>query len=176
MALLTIVKYPDPVLLKKTREVKEITPRENLLVRDMIDTMYAEKGVGLAANQVGVPLRIFVASADQVKGREIVCVNPRIVKKSGSLREEEGCLSVPGFSKVVRRFKKVTLRAQDLDLKEMRLEAEGLLARIFQHETDHLDGFLYVHRLNFFDKKIMLRKLDRETGSSLRAPHPEGSP
>lgn len=157
MAIYNVVKYPDPVLLKPAEEVTAVGEREKILIRDMIETMHAQKGVGLAANQIGVSKRIFVASPDGKKGQEIVFLNPRITARSGFLSLEEGCLSIPGIYDTVRRSARVTLDALGLDGKPVRVKAEGLLARIFQHETDHLDGFLYIHRLGFLKKRRLAR-------------------
>jgi len=114
MAIHTVVRFPDPVLLKAAAPVGHIGNRERVLVRDMIDTMHAERGVGLAANQIGVSRQIFVVSADGVRGKELVFFNPRIVKKSGRITEQEGCLSVPGYYEKVKRFSSITLRAKNL--------------------------------------------------------------
>src|SRR3989338_3765944 len=124
MAVLKVVKYPDPVLQTKAKDVKQITDEDRQLVRDMIETMYAEEGVGLAANQVGVLKRIFVASADQVRGNEFVCFNPRIIKKQGTVKEFEGCLSIPEFYEPVRRSKKVWMKVTTLDGKTEAIKAE----------------------------------------------------
>jgi len=160
MAIYKVVKYPDPVLFRKTEEVKEVTQREKILVQDMIETMYAEKGVGLAANQIGIPMRIFVAIADGVRGKELVFLNPEIIKKTGAVKEQEGCLSVPGIFHDVKRYKKVILRGMQLDGQTVEVEAEGILARIFQHEVDHLNGHLFIHRLGYFTKKKVFKMLD----------------
>jgi peptide deformylase len=162
MAIHPVVKYPDPVLLRKTEEVGNIGERERILVRDMIETMHAQKGVGLAANQIGIPKRIFVASPDGARGKELVFFNPKILKRSGRVAAEEGCLSIPGYYQSVKRHLKVTLRAQNINGKAVEVTAQDLLARIFQHETDHLDGFLYPHRLGIFKKKRFFKKLDDE--------------
>lgn len=162
MAIYSVVKYPDPVLLSKTEEVKTIGDRERLLVRDMIATMYHAKGVGLAANQIGIAKQIFVASPDQERGKELVFFNPQIIARSGGITDEEGCLSVPGYYGRVRRHARVTLRAMDMKGQTVEMQADGLLARIFQHETDHLNGFLYLHRMNFLKKKLLLSKIGRE--------------
>lgn len=162
MAILKVVKFPDKVLSTKAEEVHRITDADHKLVRDMIDTMFAEEGVGLAANQVGILKRIFVASADQVRGKELVCFNPRIVRTEGRTKEFEGCLSVPEFYEPVKRFKTVWIRAMTLDGKEIDLKGEGLLSRIFQHEIDHLNGILFIDRLGLlksgFAKKKLLKK------------------
>ncbi len=159
MAVLPVVKFPHKVLKTKTAEVSKITAEVRKLVSDMIDTMYAEKGVGLAANQVGVSKQLFVASADQIHGRELVFFNPRIIKKQGQIKEFEGCLSVPELYEPVRRFKRVWLRAMTLEGKRVEVKAEGLLARIFQHEVDHLNGFLFIDRLGFMKSRLVRKKL-----------------
>src|SRR5262245_61125207 len=119
MAILPVVQYPDPVLTTKTKPVKKITDEDRKLVRDMIETMYAENGVGLAANQVGISKQIFVASADQVRGQELVCFNPSIVRSEGVIKEFEGCLSVREFYEPVKRAKRVWIRATGLNGKEV---------------------------------------------------------
>ena len=160
MAILRVVQYPDPVLLRATQPVHEIGSREKVLVADMIDTMYAENGVGLAANQVGISQSIFVASADSVRGQELVFFNPRIIKRSGAIKEFEGCLSVREAYEPVKRYRHVTLEGTNLRGEAVRMEASDLLSRIFQHETDHLSGSLFVHRLGFWKKRSVLKRLD----------------
>ena len=162
MAVLRVVKFPNKVLKTKAGEVTEITDAERKLVKDMIDTMYAENGVGLAANQVGVLKQIFVASPDQVKGKELVYFNPRIIKKEGLIKEFEGCLSVPETYEPVKRAKKVTISAMTLEGKAVQVKGEGLLSRIFQHEIDHLNGVLFIDRLGFLKSRITKKKLARK--------------
>ena len=164
MAVLPVVKYPNDVLTTKTLPVAKITDTDRRLVRDMIDTMYAENGVGLTANQVGVPKQIFVASADQVKGQELVFFNPLIIKKQGTIKEFEGCLSVPEFYEPVKRAKKVWMRAMMLDGKTVEVTGEGLLSRIFQHEIDHLNGLIFVDRLGLLKSKRIKKKLLQRAG------------
>lgn len=159
MAVLKVVKYPNKVLKTKTQEVSEITAVERKLVKDMIDTMYAENGVGLAANQVGVSKQIFVASADQIKGKELVFFNPKIIKKEGTVKEFEGCLSVPEFYEPVRRSKKVWIKGMSLEGKMVEMKGEGLLSRIFQHEIDHLNGKLFIDRLGLIKSNLVRKKL-----------------
>lgn len=159
MSVLKVIKFPDKVLLTKTKEVPQITDAERQLVRDMIETMYAEEGVGLAANQVGVSLQIFVASADQVRGKELVFFNPVIIRKEGGLKEFEGCLSVTGIYEPVRRYKTVWMRAMDLSGKLVQVKATGLLARIFQHEVDHLNGKVFIDRLGLLKGSLAKMKL-----------------
>src|SRR3989338_7378178 len=153
MSVIPVLKFPHKVLKTRASEVAQITSEDRKLVRNMIDTMYAENGVGLAANQVGILKRIFVASHDQVQGNEQVYFNPRIFKKKGSVKEFEGCLSVPEFYEPVKRFKKVWMRAMTPDGKMVEVAADGLLARIFQHEIDHLDGILFIDRLGLLKSR-----------------------
>ena len=162
MAVLPVVKFPDKVLKTRAVEVAQITAEDRRLVKNMIDTMYAENGVGLAANQVGVLRRIFVASSDQIKGNEQVYFNPKILKKEGTLREFEGCLSVPEYYEPVKRAKKVRMRAMTLEGQQMEVEVEGLLSRIFQHEIDHLDGILFIDRLGILKSKLTRNKLSKK--------------
>ena len=172
MALYPVVRYPNPVLLKATVAVHKIGERERILVRDMIETMYAEKGVGLAANQIGISRRIFVASPDGEKGNEIALFNPEIVRRSGAVNAEEGCLSVPGLYEKVKRYERVTVRGTSPEGKTVEMDADGLLARIFQHETDHLNGLLFIHRLGLLKKQKVFRHLH----SSARAADRAGPP
>lgn len=165
MAVLPVLKYPHPVLGTKTNEVTSVTDAERKLVRDMIETMYAENGVGLAANQVGVAKQIFVASADQVRGQELVFFNPRIVRSEGVIKELEGCLSVPEFYEPVKRAKRVWMKAMNLTGKEVEVKGEGLLSRIFQHEIDHLNGILFIDRLGFLKGRRIKTRLTRLASS-----------
>ena len=162
MAILKVVQYPHKVLKTKAEKVARITKTEYRLVRDMIETMYAEKGVGLAANQVGILKQVFVASADQIRGKELVFFNPEIIKKEGAIKEFEGCLSVPEFYEPVKRAKKVWMRAMTPAGKVVEVKAEGLLSRIFQHETDHLNGILFIDRLGFLQSKSAHKKLTKK--------------
>ena len=166
MAIYKVVRYPESVLLEKTLEVGKIGEREKILIRDMIDTMHLEDGVGLAANQVGVARRIFIASPDRERGKEMVFINPEIIKRSGTVTEQEGCLSIPGFYEKVKRWSRVTLRAETPDGQTVEVEADGLLARIFQHETDHLNGVVFIDRLGFLGKRKALKYLNG-TGPSV---------
>ena len=141
MALRQIRIMGDEKLEKVCRPVKEITDRERELVRDMLDTMYDANGVGLAAPQVGILKRIVVIDVGE---GPIVLINPEILETSGEQTGEEGCLSVPGKSGLVTRPNHVKVKALNEDMEEIELEGEGLLARAFCHEIDHLDGKMYV--------------------------------
>lgn len=144
MAIRKIREMGDDVLTKVCKEVEKVTPRTKVLIGDMFDTMYDAMGVGLAAPQVGVLKRI--VTIDVGEG-PILLINPEIIETSGEQTGEEGCLSVPGKSGVVTRPNYVKVRAFDEDMKEIVLEGEGLLARAFCHEIDHLDGHLYVEKV-----------------------------
>lgn len=144
MAIRKIREMGDDVLTKVCKEVEKVTPRTKVLIDDMFDTMYDAMGVGLAAPQVGVLKRI--VTIDVGEG-PILLINPEIIETSGEQTGEEGCLSVPGKSGMVTRPNYVKVRAFDEDMKEIVLEGEGLLARAFCHEIDHLDGHLYVEKV-----------------------------
>ena len=161
MSKLPIRVYNDPVLRKKTSVIKKMTEEDKKLIANMIETMYTKDGVGLAATQVGISRRIAVINHTQKKGEELVMINPKIIKKSGGEIMEEGCLSLPGITAEVKRFQKLTLIFNDLEGRERKIKAEGLFARIIQHETDHLDGILFIDRLNFWRKNKILKKLKK---------------
>jgi len=160
-----ILKYGDATLHAPAKEVAEITPDVERLIDDMIDTMYAAPGVGLAAPQVGVPLRLFVV--DISVGREpnglMALINPEVVELDGVQIEEEGCLSVPGFNATVVRPSRIVLKSLDRHGAEQRHEGTGLLARAFQHELDHLDGTLFVDRLRGIKRDLIVRKIRKMT-------------
>ena len=144
MALRQIREMGDEVLTKVSKEVKVVTPRTLTLIEDMLDTMYETGGVGLAAPQVGILKRIVVIDVGE---GPIVLINPEIVETSGEQTGDEGCLSVPGKAGCVTRPNYVKVKAQDTDLNEVFFEGEELLARAFCHEIDHLDGHLYVEKV-----------------------------
>lgn len=161
MKTLPVLTFPNEILATRASEVDSITEADRRLVRQMIETMYAEQGVGLAANQVGSLRRVFVASADQVRGKELVCFNPVIVRREGEIKEFEGCLSVPELYEPVKRARRVWMRALQLDGRTVEIEAQGLLSRIFQHEIDHLDGVLFINRLGLLKSRSVQKKLLR---------------
>ena len=140
MALRTIRVEGDPVLTKVSRPVDKMTPRNHELIMDMLDTMYDAMGVGLAAPQVGILKRIVVIDVGE---GPIVLINPEILETSGEQTGDEGCLSVPGMAGQVTRPNYVKVKALDIDMNEVDYEGEGLLARAFCHEIDHLDGHMY---------------------------------
>jgi peptide deformylase len=144
MAVRPIVVVGNPVLRRPAVKVKRMDPALQELIDDMIDTMRAAPGVGLAAPQVGVPLRLAVIEVDGVL---TTLFNPEIVKLEGEYEPEEGCLSVPGYWGKVKRAERVVVKARDRGWKEVRVKGEGLFAQALQHEIDHLDGKLYIDRL-----------------------------
>ena len=162
MAIRQIRTIGDEILTKKCKAVKEMTPRTKELIGDMFDTMYQASGVGLAAPQVGILRRAVVVSDDEDKILELV--NPEIVETSGEQYGPEGCLSVPGKFGMVRRPNVVRVRAQDRDGNWFEAEGEGLMARAFCHELEHLDGHLYVEHIDRFLTEEELMDYYREQG------------
>jgi peptide deformylase len=156
-----IVKFGEQVLHHEAGRVTDITADIAALVRDMIDTMYAAPGVGLAAPQVGVPLRVFVVDVTGGRSKDgaMVFINPEFVERDGLQLEEEGCLSVPGFNATVARPSRATVKGLDLDGRERIVEGTALLARAFQHEMDHLDGRVFVDRLRGIQRDLIVRRI-----------------
>jgi peptide deformylase len=156
-----IIRYGTDVLHQPAKPVAEITPDVLQTVDDMIQTMYAAPGIGLAATQIGIPLRIFVA--DVSSGRNpadlLTFINPEFVERDGMQLEEEGCLSVPGFNATLARPSRVVVRGLNRAGGAQVIEATGLLARCFQHEMDHLDGTVFVDRLRGLQKDLIVRKI-----------------
>ena len=164
MALLTILHHPDPRLRQKARAVERFDAQLQRLVDDMFETMYAAPGVGLAATQVGVALRVAVMDCSREEGvREpLVMVNPEILEASEPEEVEEGCLSVPGVSDLIKRNHRVRARALDRKGQAFEVEAEGLMAQCIQHEIDHLDGKLYIDRLSSLKRERLLKRMREE--------------
>jgi peptide deformylase len=150
MAILPIKTVPEPVLRQKSKRVSGIDGSIRKLAEDMIETMHAAYGVGLAAPQVGVPLRVIVIGMPEEE--DFVLVNPEIVRRTGERLVTEGCLSVPGYYGEIKRSQRVTVKGKDLGGKEVRIRAEELLAQALEHEIDHLNGVLYIDRLESSDK------------------------
>jgi peptide deformylase len=163
MAIRRIVTYGTPILRQRTQEVANLNGDLQQLIDDMAATMYAAPGVGLAANQVGSPHRLFVAnpSEDRNPAKLLVVVNPEVVESDGEFVSEEGCLSVPDFREEVRRARRVLLRGLDREGRPIDVEGHDLLARIFQHEMDHLNGLFFVDRLSPAKRDILVRKLKK---------------
>jgi peptide deformylase len=156
-----IVKFGNPVLEKPAEKVTVFDGELKLLVDDMFESMYAARGVGLAAPQIGVPLRIAVVDVTfkEDPNAQIVLINPEIIHKEGRHTQSEGCLSIPDFRENVNRSKVVTIRAQDLTGKLFEKTGDDLLARAFQHETDHLNGKLYISHISALKRDLIKRKI-----------------
>jgi peptide deformylase len=156
-----IVKYGQDILHQPAQRVADITPDLERLIADMVETMYAAPGIGLAAPQIGVPVRVFVI--DLSIGRDpnglITLLNPEFVERDGMQLEEEGCLSLPGFNATVARPDFAIVKGVDAKGEERTLEGRGLLARAFQHEMDHLDGKVFVDRLRGIKREMIVRKI-----------------
>jgi peptide deformylase len=161
--LYAIVKYGDPVLEKPTPVNKKFDAELAQLAEDMFATMYAAQGVGLAAPQIGKSLRLAVVDVSAGKNAEakIVLVNPEIIHAEGEVREEEGCLSIPGFRGYVIRPQFVTVRAQNLKGETFEIRGENLLARAFCHEIDHLNGILFLQHLSMLKRDLIKRKIKK---------------
>lgn len=158
-----IVKYPDPILERKSEPVTNFGSSElEQLVEDMFETMYASKGVGLAAPQIGVSQQITVidvSARDESEPERIVLINPEIVRKEGKQTGEEGCLSIPGFREDVTRAKIAVVRARNVQGEEIEVSGEELLARAMQHEIDHLHGTLFLSHLSPLKRDLIKRKI-----------------
>ena len=158
-----ILRYGVSGLHQPARDVDAVTPEITKLIDDMVETMYAAPGIGLAATQVGIPLRVFVI--DLSVGRDpsglITMINPAFVERDGTQLEEEGCLSLPGFTATVLRPQRAIVRGLDREGREQVREGSGLLARAFQHEMDHLDGRLFVDRLRGIKRDMIVRKIKK---------------
>ena len=158
MAVLLIRTLPDPVLRQKAKRVRTIDGSVKKLIADMRETMHADPGrVGLAAPQVGVSLRVVVIGIPDEE--DIILINPEIVRRKGERLVSEGCLSVPGYVGQISRAESVTAKGRDLNGKEIRIKAKGLLAQALEHEVDHLNGLLYIDHLESMDE---LRKIEAE--------------
>jgi peptide deformylase len=157
VAVREVIFADNPILRKKSKKVKNFGEALQVLIDDMVQTMHAANGLGLAAPQVGVLERVIVIQLpedeeDPQSGKLFALCNPQIVRAVGEEEGEEGCLCLPGYAGEVKRATSVTVKAQDRRGKKVRIKAEGFLARVFQHETDHLDGILYIDRVDSPDK------------------------
>lgn len=172
MTVLKLYTYPEPVLKKKTEKVKKVDDEIRRLLDDMLETMYADAGVGLAAPQVGVSKRIVVIDVEQegdeetgvTRGNPLFLVNPEIIWRSDEMVcGEEGCLSVPGQRAEVERHAQVRVHYTDYNGKEQEILGDGLLAVCLQHELDHLDGILYIDRISRLKRQMLLKKMQKES-------------
>ena len=164
MAVREIIKYPDKILQEKTEPVIEFDDELQKLIDDMIETMYAAPGVGLAANQVGVSKQVTVIDVcvGEEKSSLIVLVNPEIIHSEGENSSEEGCLSVPDYTTVFKRAEKVKVKCCDREGNPLEINAEGFLAKALQHEIDHLNGFLLIDRIGRIKREFFKKRYARE--------------
>ncbi|MBN1688152.1 MAG: peptide deformylase [Candidatus Omnitrophica bacterium] len=170
MAVLKIYVYPAPILLKTAKRVSDFGPETQEFIEDLIETMYVEDGVGLAATQVGVAKQIFVACPTMKQGEEIIVINPEIDQMQGEETDVEGCLSLPNISAKVPRAKSIRLRYYDREGTKCEMTAKDFYARVIQHETDHLNGKLFVDRVDFGTRQELLaqyEQIQKEKGRRL---------
>ena len=161
MTIRKIIYLPDPRLRKMSAPVQTFDSTLHALIDDMFETMYAAKGVGLAAPQIGLNIRLSVVDVGGDNSQQLVLANPEIIASEGQVDYQEGCLSVPSVYDMVRRAEKVTLRAQDKFGEFFEMQAEGLLGECFQHEIDHLNGKLFVDLLSPLKRSMARKKLDK---------------
>jgi len=161
MAILKVRKYGDPVLRRRALPVDQVTPEVRAMIADMTDTMYDEVGIGLAAPQVGIPLRLIVLADEDGRGVHAL-LNPAIIERGGEATAEEGCLSIPGVFAPVARAAWVKVEARDVDGKPVAITARSLRARVLQHEIDHLDGVLFIDRVDAMTRDRIKRKIKKE--------------
>lgn len=162
MAVLNILRYPDPRLYKKAAPVAKVDDSVRAFVRDLTETMYAAPGVGLAATQVDVHQRIIVIDASESRDRLLVLINPEIVAREGVQYVDEGCLSVPGIYEPIERAERVAVHALGIGGEPFTLNAEGLLAVCIQHEMDHLEGKVFVDYLSRLKRQRIVAKLQKQ--------------
>ena len=171
MAKLTILEYPDPRLRTRAVPVAAVDDRVRRLIDDMLETMYAAPGVGLAATQVNVHQRVLVADVSKEQDQPMVFVNPEVIEREGKTEAEEGCLSVPGiFDKLSTRSARIVVRALGRDGRPFEIEADGLLAVCIQHEMDHLEGKLFVDYLSELKRTRIRKKLEKERRDRASSP------
>ncbi len=168
--VLEIRKYPDPILSKKAERVEKIDQDIQRLIDNMIETMYAAPGVGLAAPQVGRSIRLIVfdPSVRNEEGKLTVLINPEIIEKEGEAIMKEGCLSVPGLEAEIKRAENVKVTGLDKNGNAVNIDAKGFLARVIQHEIDHLDGILLLDRIGFIKRDIFKRRLMKQLKETAR--------
>lgn len=167
MAILEILHHPDPRLRIKASPIAEVDATIRALAADMLETMYAAPGIGLAATQVNVHRRLLVADVSEQHNQPLCLINPEIIQREGIEEMEEGCLSVPGVYEPVQRAERIKLRAVGLDGQSMIMSADGLLAVCIQHEIDHLDGKLFVDYLSLLKRARIQRRLEKSQRHSL---------
>ena len=168
MAILTVLHFPDPNLRKIATPVESVDADIRQLAQDMLETMYEERGIGLAATQVNVQKRLVVMDLSEEKNAPLILVNPEITATDGSEESQEGCLSVPGYYEKITRAEKISYRYLDLDGQTVEGNADGLLAVCIQHEIDHLDGKLFIDYLSPLKRQMLQKKLKKQEKQSLQ--------
>ncbi|MCB1921037.1 MAG: peptide deformylase [Candidatus Competibacteraceae bacterium] len=169
MVQLNILHYPDPRLRKPALPVETVDDSVRTLVANMLETMYAAPGIGLAATQVNIRKRVVVMDISENKDQPRVFINPTLLEREGEGEMDEGCLSVPGFYETIRRAERIRVSALDADGEPFELEAHGLLAVCIQHEIDHLDGKLFVDYLSVLKRDRIRKKLEKQARHEARA-------
>ena len=167
MPRLTVLHFPDPRLRKKARPVAAVDAKVRQLAGDMLETMYAENGIGLAATQVNVQQRIVVMDLSEQRNEPLALVNPEVTQRAGTEEMEEGCLSVPGYTDLVQRAEKISYRYLNLDGEEVEAEADGLRAVCIQHEIDHLNGKLFIDYLSPIKRQRVRKKIEKQNKNRL---------
>lgn len=168
MALLDILEFPDPRLRTKAKPVTKVDDKIRKLTDDMLETMYAAPGIGLAATQVNVHQRVVVIDISEDKSQPLVLINPEFEVIEGEQQYDEGCLSVPGFYETVTRAEKIRVKALNRDGEPFEFEADGLLSVCIQHELDHLDGKLFVDHISKLKRDRIRKKLEKEQKEKVR--------
>jgi peptide deformylase len=173
MALLPILRYPDPRLHQVARPVERVDAEIRQLINDMAETMYAAPGIGLAATQLDRHVRVIVIDVSETRDQLKAFVNPELLASSGESDREEGCLSVPGVYEKVRRAERITVRALDAEGRPFTLEADGLLSVCIQHEMDHLEGRVFVERLSRLKQNRIIARLKKQQSRRVSEALPE---
>jgi len=169
MAKLEVLHFPDARLRKKAIEVEQLDENIRNLAQDMLDTMYSEGGIGLAATQVNVRKRVVVIDISEQKNEPIYLINPEIIKSEGIEESQEGCLSVPGYFDLVQRAEKISFCYQNLQAEQLTIDADGLLAICVQHEVDHLDGKLFIDYLSPLKRQRLRKKMEKQEKLQVQA-------
>jgi len=162
MSKLQLIYYPEPILTASNAPVEAADARIQTLIDDMIETMYAESGIGLAAPQVGESLKITVIDVSPEQNDPQIFINPEIIDKTNIINSEEGCLSIPGYRDVIKRSETITVKARDREFQEFEVTADGILSRCLQHEIDHLNGILFIDHLGRLKKQLFKKWLSKQ--------------
>ena len=162
MSKLQLIYYPEPILTATNAPIDAVDDRIQALIDDMIETMYAENGIGLAAPQVGENLKITVIDVSPDQNDPQIFINPEIISKTNIINSEEGCLSIPGYRDVIKRNETIGVKARDRDFKEFQITADDILSRCLQHEIDHLNGILFIDHLSRLKKQLFKKWFSKQ--------------